>query len=104
MTNEDLICRLREDADWAEENILEVPITLPDDLRAAADILEKLTDPMTIAALGLSVHAYNALYRRGIRLVRDVAKLTDAELVEIPGIGVRTAQEIKEKIKEAWKK
>lgn len=104
MTNEVLISRLREYAEWADANIWEVPITLPDVLKEAADLLEKLTDPMTIAALGLSVHAYNALYRRGIRLVRDVAKLTDAELVEIPGIGVRTAQEIKEKIKEAWKK
>lgn len=40
-TREGLIATLREYADWADENIYEVPITLPDDLRAAADMLEK---------------------------------------------------------------
>ena len=32
---------LREYADWADANIYEVPIMLPDDLRTAADMLEK---------------------------------------------------------------
>lgn len=32
---------LREYAEWAEANIYDVPIMLPDDLRAAADMLEK---------------------------------------------------------------
>lgn len=40
-TREGLISTLREYADWADENIYEVPITLPDDLRSAADMLEK---------------------------------------------------------------
>lgn len=40
-TREGLIATLREYADWSDENIYEVPITLPDDLRAAADMLEK---------------------------------------------------------------
>lgn len=40
-TREGLIATLREYAEWAEANIYEVPITLPDDLRAAADMLEK---------------------------------------------------------------
>lgn len=40
-TREGLIATLREYADWADENIYDVPITLPDDLRAAADMLEK---------------------------------------------------------------
>lgn len=43
MTREELISRLREHAEWAEANIWEVPITLPDDLREAADILSKTT-------------------------------------------------------------
>lgn len=103
MRNDVLIARLREEAAWAEANIWEVPITLPDDLRAAADALEAVSDPTGIDELGLSVHAYNALYRRGIRLMREAAKLTEKELVEIPGIGVRTAQEIMEKLKEAMK-
>ena len=42
MTKEELIERLREHAEWAEGNIWEVPITLPDDLLAAADAIEEL--------------------------------------------------------------
>lgn len=40
-TREGLIATLREYADWAEANIYYVPLPLPDDLRAAADMLEK---------------------------------------------------------------
>lgn len=32
---------MREYADWADANIYEVPIMLPDDLRTAVDMLEK---------------------------------------------------------------
>ena len=35
------IGELRDLAEWAEANIWEVPITLPDVLRQAADIIEK---------------------------------------------------------------
>lgn len=37
----DLINRLRELAEWAEANIWEVPIDLPDALKEAADALEQ---------------------------------------------------------------
>lgn len=37
----DLVNDLREYAEWAEANIWEVPITLPDVLTAAADIIER---------------------------------------------------------------
>ena len=37
----DLIEALREDAEWADATIWEVPITLPDHLRQAADELEE---------------------------------------------------------------
>lgn len=40
-TREGLIAMLREYAEWAEANIYDVPIMLPGDLRAAADMLEK---------------------------------------------------------------
>lgn len=40
-TREGLIAILREYAEWADANIYDVPIMLPDDLRAAADMLEK---------------------------------------------------------------
>lgn len=37
----ELAATLREYAEWADANIYEVPIMLPGDLRAAADMLEK---------------------------------------------------------------
>lgn len=36
----DLVNDLREYAEWAEANIWEVPITLPDVLSAAAEVIE----------------------------------------------------------------
>ena len=103
MKNEVLIARLREYAEWAEANIWEVPITLPDVLKEAADFIEKAANPATIDELGLSVRSYNALYRWNVRLVRDLAKMDEAALVKIPGIGKGAAKEIMEKLKEAYK-
>ena len=40
--SENLVADLREDAEWAEANIWEVPIMLPDHLKAAADRIEQL--------------------------------------------------------------
>lgn len=39
---EELISTLKEYAEWADSNIYEVPITLPDVLREAAELIEKL--------------------------------------------------------------
>lgn len=103
MKNEVLIARLREYAEWAEANIWEVPIILPDVLKEAADFIEKAANPATIDELGLSVRSYNALYRWNVRLVRDLAKMDEAALVKIPGIGKGAAKEIMEKLKEAYK-
>lgn len=101
MKPEYLIGRLREYAEWAEGFCWDVPIDLPDTLKAAADLLEKLTDPTGIDELGLSTRAYSALYRRGYRLLREIKNMSVEDLAKIPGIGVGTAQEIVEKIKEA---
>lgn len=104
MTNEALIESLREYAEWAETNIREVPINLPDVLNRAAEVIEAATNPMGIEELGLSVRAYNGLYRWNLRLVREVAKMDEAALVKIPGIGRGTAKEIIEKVKEVYGK
>lgn len=103
MTNEKLIARLREHAEWADADIFEVPITLPDDLRQAANLLESLTSPTGIDELGLSTRAYESLYRRGYRLAREIMGFSVEEFAKIPGIGKGTAQEIFEKVKEAMK-
>lgn len=103
MKNEALIAKLREYAEWAEANIFDVPIILPVLLKDAADLLESLTDPTGIDELGLSVRAYNGLYRHGIRFVREIAGISEADLAKIPGIGKGTAKEIMEKLKEAYK-
>lgn len=39
--HEEIAATLREYAEWADANIYEVPIMIPDDLRTAADMLEK---------------------------------------------------------------
>lgn len=41
---EELVKSLRENAEWAEWNIWEVPIMLTDNLKQAADAIEKLAD------------------------------------------------------------
>lgn len=43
MKNEEIVRALREHAEWARANEWETPITLSDDLAAAADLIEKLT-------------------------------------------------------------
>lgn len=103
MTNEKLIARLREHAEWADANIWEVPLTLPDDLRQAANLIENLTSPTGIDELGLSTRAYESLYRRGYRLAREIKGFSVDDLVKIPGIGRGTAQEITEKVEAALK-
>lgn len=40
MTKEDIVTALREHAEWARANEWETPITLGDDLSAAADLIE----------------------------------------------------------------
>lgn len=40
-SRKEIAATLREYAEWADANIYEVPIMPPDDLRAAADMLEK---------------------------------------------------------------
>lgn len=102
MTNEALISSLREYAEWAEANIWEVPIDLPETLKAAADLIENTTDPTGIDEIGLSMRSYNALYRWNVRFVRDLAKMDEADLVKIPGIGKGAAKEIMEKIMEVY--
>lgn len=44
MENEEIVRALREHAEWAQANEREALITLSDDLAAAADLIEKLTD------------------------------------------------------------
>lgn len=39
--HKEIAATLCEYAEWADANIYDVPIMLPDDLRAAADMLEK---------------------------------------------------------------
>jgi hypothetical protein len=46
---EELVNALRENAEWAEGNIWEVPIMLPDNLKQAADAIEELSKPKWIS-------------------------------------------------------
>ena len=42
MKNEEIVRALREHTEWAQANEWETPMTLSDDLAAAADLIEKL--------------------------------------------------------------
>lgn len=48
MTDQELICALHEHAEWAQANEWEVPITLGDDLKAAADRLERMAKALGV--------------------------------------------------------
>lgn len=45
MPLDELIATMREYAEWADANIWEVPIMLPDVLREAAEVIEQMTEP-----------------------------------------------------------
>lgn len=53
-----------------------------------------------IEELGLSVRAYNALRRRGIRTIGEVIDLTEKDLSEIRNLGSKSREEIKNALKE----
>lgn len=48
MTDQELIRALREHAEWAQANEWEVPITLGDDLKDAADRLERMSEALGV--------------------------------------------------------
>lgn len=78
-----------------------LPKRTPEVLRQAATLIEegnrkKKTTPLT--ELGLSAHAYSALYRHGWRGIEDVKTKSERTLLRIPGIGKATVQEIREAV------
>lgn len=58
MNYNELVDKLRENAEWAEANEWEVPLTLPDNLKDAAQVIEELQQ-----------HA--EYYRRQADILRD---------------------------------
>ncbi len=74
-----------------------LPKRTPAVLRQAAAIIEdgikkKPTTP--ICELGLSVRAYNAIYRHGIRTVEELKNKSVSWLIRIPGLGANSAGEV----------
>lgn len=55
-SNEELTARLREYAEWAEGNIWEVPIMLPDHLKQAADEIETMRRDLRECVNELCLH------------------------------------------------
>lgn len=54
----------------------------------------------TTEQLTLSFRAYNTLARNGIRTIKALEGLTHYELMRLRGMGVKTAEEIEQKMKE----
>ena len=54
---------------------------------------------MPVEDLGLSARAYNCLYRGGIRTVRQLSAMTEADLLALRNMGRHTLQEITERLR-----
>lgn len=79
---DELIKNLREHAEWAEANQWEAPITLLDDLRQAADELEKrrwVSVEERLPEPGKKVFAF---WQRGIETYVDFAYYMDGSMGE----------------------
>lgn len=60
--------------------------------------LHKLVDPYFFKEpkFAITQNIFDALYSKGVRTVGDVTQKTEAELLELPGIGVARLKKIKE--------
>ena len=97
MNKLELITELKRLALILETGEKALPKRTPAVLRQAAAIIEdgmkkKKTTPL--CDIGLSVRAYNALYRLGIRTLEDLKPKSLSELMRIPGLGAGSAAEI----------
>lgn len=54
----------------------------------------------SIEDLGLSVRAYNCLYRTGIRKLNEITDMTESELMSVRNMGKKTVEEITKKLEE----
>lgn len=78
---EELVRALRENAEWADGNIWEVPIVLPDNLKQAADAIQELNKPRWISVterLPEENGRYLVRYKRDI--VLDYTEVHDDEV------------------------
>ena len=73
-------------------------VTHPQRSNMAASLIDNRVLDMTIGQLGLSVRSYNCLNRANIRTVRDIIKLSRADLYKIRNLGRRNQEEVIEKI------
>ena len=55
---------------------------------------------LPIEDIGLTVRSFNCLIKRGCRIVGDVVKLTEDEIVKTKNLGMRSAIEIADKLQE----
>ena len=79
MEYEELLQRLREHAEWAEANIWEVPITMPDDIREAGQTIEALLlrqrlDPDQTAVCQAALDKYG-LKSQTMMVMEEMAEL-----------------------------
>ena len=55
---------------------------------------------MTIEELDFSVRSFNCLKRAGINTVKDLASLTQDDLMKVRNLGKKSLKEVKEKLAE----
>ena len=96
-----IVKELRRLALILEQGAETLPKRTPEVLREGAKLIEeslRKKKPIEISDLGLSAHAYNALYRYGWRHIEDLARKSERTLMRIPGVGPGTAREIREAV------
>ncbi|HEX3082552.1 MAG TPA: DNA-directed RNA polymerase subunit alpha C-terminal domain-containing protein, partial [Candidatus Saccharimonadia bacterium] len=64
------------------------------------DIADSGAGKINIEEINLSPRTTNALINNDIRSVKDLFKLSDAELRELKGFGTKAYEEVKEKMAE----
>jgi DNA-directed RNA polymerase alpha subunit len=65
-----------------------------------ADEVDDDVEPVHITSLSLSTRARNSLLAGGVKTVVDLMRMTPGELLQMPGLGELTLQEVQAKIAE----
>lgn len=79
MTREEIVTALREHAEWAEGNQWETPITLGDDLSAAADLIENQQREMEALRQANEGLRFNLAAQEGDEICRAALEAFGAE-------------------------
>ncbi len=93
-------CKLKDNYEWLKKAFesLTAQKAEPGVIIPMAEHASRLEMP--IEKLGLSVRSYHCLIRSGKKTLRDIAEMTESELMGIRNLGSKSASEIRAKLTE----